>query len=390
MSNNNADSDIVESNPYAPPAHVEPTGSGNDLPTLLADPVPFTGSLSVENVRDYLRHYDHVDVRSMLLILLLATPFAIIPHLFLGWEGLPISIGYLGIALIAAITSTLPYRLAVFNRANPDCYKPCAGTIDAQGVSLTRDGVAQSFRWDWFDDAIIGEQAIAFRPSLHNHEPLLVAASMLSSLSDWDRVKEVAEMLHDPNTDFGTTNYRKYDVRGLLRRKRDPSVDGPDSAITFRGSITRADLPRRAHSRWRNRPRRAKLVLVGLAFFGASIALGIAQPLGNTFVAVTVTLFLSLGLYRAARNHWSGGASQHSVLYVVAFATDKGITADYAVTTTFVPWMQIRCIENSDDRISLQRSGVRQLIIAKPQMFASSDHWQQFQKLVDEQTVTSE
>ncbi len=300
-----------------------------------------------------------------------------------------VSIGAIGLVGITLAASLVPYRRSVFRSSNPYWDATVHGGLSEYGLRIKRAGAESYFRWGWFDGGVIGERIVALIPSLHPHQPILISASMLSNLNDWDRITAVVRCIGIAADDSSTHESRRHDNRLLIRsRRRGRSVDLPDDAIAFEGIFSTRDLrlfpaaaPRRI------RPMRAYLMMTGLVIFASTVLVGIAWLGGLGRLAVPIMIgvygiaFFLRPMIQRIRDANTGG---HPVCYLTAFANDLGITSDFGVTVTVVPWGLMQLASVSDDAIAISRRDARQFVVARRDMFESDPVWQNFRTLVDQ------
>jgi hypothetical protein len=293
-------------------------------------------------------------------------------------------LGWLGLMLV---TSLLPYRRSVFTSGNPTWDWPVRGELNVDGLAMHRQDAESRYRWDWFGGTIVHDQVVAFLPALHPHQPLLFTPAMMSQLDDWDRLVGVARTLGAAIDPMSTSESRKYDNRAIIRsRKRTRSIAVPVDAIPFEGVVSMGDLKHLPPVMLRrNRPTRAYLLIAGLAIFASFVVIGTARISGfdvlvPTFLVILVALpLLMLFLVRRIRSLRSVG---DTIYYLTGFADDEGVTTDFGVTSTFVPWHALRLSEINDEAVAMSRPGIRQFIVARNDMFDTPPQWMRFQELV--------
>jgi hypothetical protein len=303
-----------------------------------------------------------------------------------GGAAVLIAVGVIGLFAMMLVTSTLSYRRGVFRNANPRWDDHVEGEMAYDGVRIRQEGGESFFRWDWFEGAVVGRQVLVLIPALNPNHPLVISAAMLTDFADADRIPQLVNDL--TASLHGTSETRQYDNGSLLRsslRRRSRSV--PVEAIPFEGRVTSEDLRALPEPMLRReRPIRAYLVLSSLLFFPALLLIGLGQFSGLRLVLVAFIVIAAaslvakvmLGRYRVRR---AGG---QTVFYVTAFADQAGITSDFQVTVTTVPWQCMQGAYADETQITLSRAA-GQVIIARSDMFASDESWQDFRDLVKQQ-----
>lgn len=376
--------DQPDPNPYAPPVSTQ--GVASVTMDSLSQPIPFHGQLAPGDVTNYLRSYDHIGCGAMLRIavgvLLVFSVFATV----IGGAIALILIGVLGWVLVSFVTSILPYRRSVFLSENPKWEAPVSGMMSVEGVTIVRLDGESFFRWDWFGQSVVSDQVVALLPALHPHQPIVITASMLNGLDDWDRLVGVAGLIGTgSDVDEATSESRRYDIRMMLRSRQPRRLPVPSDAIAFEGVISSSDfrhLPPVMVRR--NRPTRAYMLIIALAFFAIFVFIGFirlgVQTLVPTFLFMLIALVLLL--FFVVRRIRSQRSSNDTVYYLSGFADDSGVASDFGISSTKVPWQTLRMSELDDQAIALSRPDVRQIIVARRDMFEDDSRWDLFRELV--------
>jgi hypothetical protein len=371
-------------NPYAPPTGADEAADRSEIGEWLrSGEISFQGTLTGRDLKAFLRAHDYIGCGSMLMTGTgVAFILGVVAVVVGGGMGL-IALGVMGWLALTLLTSLLSYRRSVFTSANPAWDAPIRGGLSREGMEVTRGKVRSFYRWDWFADAVVDAEVVAFRPALHPHQPILISSSMMSELEGWDRALTVAgQIMAEAGTRF-TPESRRYDNRRLLRSdRRVRSIPVGEGAVAFEGVVSMDDLRHLPPVLVRrNRPTRAYLLIVALAVSASLVMIGMARLGGLDTVLPTllfsaVVLVVMVGfLVRRIRSLRGAG---DTVYYLMAQADKNGITSDFGVTTTFVPWESLDVSESDDDVVVLSRIDLRQYIIVRRDMFADAAEWNQF------------
>lgn len=375
-------------NPYSPPSETLSTESDQSIESLLGSgPIRFHGSVNAGDLNAFLRSHDHIGCGSILMtgvgLSAIMFFFALVIHGALAL----VFVGVLGLVLLSLVTSMLPYRRSVFVSANPKWQEPVTGEVVVEGVVVRREGGESFFGWDWFGDAVADSHVVAFLPAMHSHQPILISSSMLDGLSDWDRLNFVAQSLAVSSDDSSTFESRRYENRKRMRSsRRGRSLEVPPDAIAFEGAVTTRDLKELpARISRRSRPARAYLLIFGLAAFMSVLLIGLMRLGGDSLLATILFMLVALVLVLSfvVRRIRSMRAPVNTVYYLAAFADESGLTSDFGVTNSHVPWQQIVPTRLLKETVLLARADVRQFIVARRDMFENEQDWQRFRELLD-------
>ncbi len=372
-------------NPYAPPTP-ESSDHGPVGPLdSLSGPISFQGSLSKEDLHEYLRNHEHVGCVFLFVLVLVVGYFVFVIPVALFGRLSTVSFGGLGLTITAAITSLVSYRRMMFAAANPNWQQPLRGELRRDGILIDRDGAETFFRWDWFERVVSTPRIAALVPSLPNHPPVLLTPPMFSHSGDWAHVAVLHQSVGVASDKNVTSQTRRYDNEAMLRNRRQRSVEVPPEAIGFEGFVTRGDLNSLPKS-WRRRLRPARVYLVITAVL-VSLSLILVEILqmvqARAMLAILLVFFGGVMIFRlAARRLRKTQTDDRVVVYLTAFAAEPGITSDYGIVATTVPWKRMHCAAETDRSVVLIRTDVRQFIVAKADMFAGEQNWQNFKALV--------
>jgi hypothetical protein len=309
--------------------------------------------------------------------------------------GFPLALGGIGLVLIVLTVSTTPYRRLVFENINPRWNQPTQGVLNTEGVRIERESSSVFFRWDWFGGAVVSEQVVALLPATQAAQPILITQAMLVNLNDWSRLLEVAAAIGIVSDEAPIDDQQSADNLRLLRRaNRVRSIDPPEGAIAFEGVLSGQDFARVPKLyRWRERPLRSYVVVVGLFFFGSFVVIAISQLLFQQMAflpAFILTYIVLAGIGIAMRKMRRRGVNRDVVYYLNAFATNSSLVTDFAITVTTVDWSALRLVLRTTDVVVLRRREWIQFIVARRDMFASDADWKRFNEFVERKAGAEE
>lgn len=377
----------VSANPYAPP----PTESSPPRPATSIDRMAelgrlaFRGSVDEGALREFLRHDGHVSWGRQLAIALGLALF--VPAMaMMATVVLALAAAFMGIVLVMLVVSTMPYRRLVFQNINPHWAEPIEGELSSEGVQLRRRFATSFFRWDWFHEAIVGNQVVALIPATKSGQPILIARTMVSQQEQWEHLCDVARSVGvDSESNVALAQTRSQNLRMLRDKSRRRRVAVPAGAIAFEGILTIEDfdqIPRRLKQR--SRPVRAYIVLSMLFFFGALFIAGISMAVFQQVLllpALAILYIIAGALMGRLRRH---KFDAQAVYYLKAIADQEGVTTDFEITTTTIPWHALMPTVWTADAVVLQRRDWQQFIVARRDMFADHQQWLRFNGLLEQ------
>jgi hypothetical protein len=292
-----------------------------------------------------------------------------------------IGIGIIGLFVIVSVVSTLSYRRCVFESANPNWREIRRGELREDGVHVDRGLVRAFFRWDWYSNALAGDDWVAFLPATGAMQPLFVTHSMLGHVDDWQRLLEVVSAIA-VDREASSEHQRRQQSLSLMRQNGRPrSIEVPREAIAFAGAVRASDfsrLPKR--DRRREKPARSYVVVIALLFSGAFIVTGVSNVVFQqfAFLPVFLTVYLVLAAIGIAiRVKLRGKFSDKVVYFLNAYATESSVVSDFGITTADVAWPAFRLVIRTGDFIALRRQG-GQFLLARADMFSDQQQWQRF------------
>ncbi len=372
-------------NPYAPPSPVAPEEEvrlGIAASVEQLGSVSFAGCVSPRELDEYLRADGHVGcARLMILVIGFGGIFSVLP--ILGIPFLAISAGAMGLLGIAVTVSTLPYRRLMFINANPDWGELIRGSLQADGIHLSREHSSTYYHWNWYGEAITGENVIALLPATQTASPLLITREMLDGPDEWDRLKQVTRAFRSTASVGETEDLRRDEnLRILKANERGWRFTPPADAIPFEGIVWSDDyerLPRQY--RQRHRPIRTHLVIYGLVAFAGLILAGCSGVLFRQVailpVLVAIYVIAAIGLGR--RRHRGSG---DVIFYLRGYALDSSIVTDFGLAVSDTEWAGLSMVADEDQHVVLRRCSIHNFIVIRQDMLADEATWIQFRELL--------
>ncbi len=376
-------------NPYHPPA-ILPEGDEamlrKDASTLLSSvqetladhPIEFRGQLDREDLDRYLMIDGDLGIAfPVTMIGFVGVVMAVLVGVG-GPRFAPLCLCLVTFVVIGLMVSSRAYRRSLFVGSYEDWDQPVSGRLTTDGLTIERENVITRYAFDSWTMVATDNQLIAIEAGFPSDQTVLVTPSMIPSLDDWTRFRSVAEQMRRLRIADSVMG-RASSMRSTLRSaSRNRGLQVPVGAIEFAGPLSTSDLATVPSKTRAKRPLRARVVRLSLLFLLVGTffeAVRLILPNASTWFVIltayliaTATWFYTLGR-RAIRK-------SRPIHHTMGFINDRGITSDFGIIVTEVPWRMIRAIRIDDDRMTLVRRGSYQLLHLRADMFQSDDQWE--------------
>ncbi len=377
-------------NPYQPPAMVDAVPGEFaylDVNLDLDDkhPLPYAGVPTEDDLNQFLENYETLGSLPIFFIVTFMSLLQIWAIVVSGAFALTVAGGNLIFSLVI-ITSTRWYRALVFRSQHPNWSERVEGELATDGIRINSQHESCYYRWSWFSGVVISDSVVGFVPAQESEMPLLISTSMLPESETFTRLKGFARSAKVICENEVSNASIQWAIQQVMREpKRQRSAVPPAGAIEFRGPVTGEDLkPFFQQLSLTGRPPRTQVIRLLLLFGAGLVALGLVLLIGQALDPAIVLIgllapapLILLVLLRQRRRAKFSSAD-HLLYYLIAFATNEGITTDFFVSVTTVAWSELAVKAAAADRMLIGRKGSQKVLLARQDMFSSEAQWQEF------------
>lgn len=383
-------------NPYQPPSaiddEVDPLISTFNTVKLDLDDktqIPFLGAADPRDLKQFLKRHDAISGLPLTLAFLFAALFQVWAAIVSGALAVIVS-GIILIFALTVITSTRWYRASLFRAAHPGWDSPAEGELTTEGIHIRRQTETAFYRWSWFSGVVIAADMVGFVPADDSELPVFVNSKMLPPTVPWDRLilfarsaKVVCE------NDTGNLNIHWANRQVMREQGRERSVRPPAEALRFQGAVTGVDVKALIGRKLRpGRPLRAHAIRSLLLLAVVICSLGVLAMMARVRSVQMLVMLISVGMLALLflRIVWRREitSSDNVLYYLLGHADEEGITVDFFVAVTTVPWSNMLVLDRSPDRVLIRQKSSRKLMILRADMFDSESQWQQFLDLTSQ------
>ena len=383
-------------NPYQPP-----TISDDSTPPLIASfdtinlelddktPIPFSGSADEGDLGQFLKSYDSLGTLPITIGVVFACMLQFWAVMISGIFAVVVASGIL-MAIIAVLASSRWYRSIVFTSNYPTWRDHSEGELTAEGIHLRRETETSFYRWSWFSGVVVCDGMVGFVPAEDSEMPTLISAQMLPSSVPFVRLAAFArsaKVVCEGEFESGGISWANRQV--MREPKRERSVVPPSNAVLFQGPVTGLDLKDLSQQIASGKPTiRARAIRLVLMLGVAICVLGLVSLLSRApnmrgIILISVlggSLLLLINL--KTRRRAAMMTVDNFLYFLIGHANDEGLTTDFFVAVTTIPWSNIAIQFESSNRLLLRQKSSRKVLIVRRDMCESEADWQRLLGIV--------
>ncbi|TWU48610.1 hypothetical protein Poly51_45110 [Rubripirellula tenax] len=379
----------MKANPYQPPTNIEssPVDNPNTNPNVLTSLSDLVGddTIDIAGTADYsdLGHFLKIDgdlgyTFPAVMIGCLAL-FMLVTIGFGGREWIPIGV-FASLLLVTVLAvSTRGYRRSLFLNSHPDWNTPLTAQFHKDGLTILEEHVRTRYRWASILDFLSGTNLLVVRVATPAQRVILINPSMMTHLDGWNRMVALAKRWQAMHLKPGSPDPWIKARASLRNRERPREVTPPPDSIPFAGPLTNHDMRRGGSNVSLNRrPWRTHLVRCSILVSVAAIffelvrfvfpASGVAEVILFGYAVAGAIWFISL-------RHKQQKEPQ-LLHFFAGYVSDEGIVTDFGNFHESFQWPAIVIFDQSDQHVTLRRSGTNKFIHLKSDMFTDHGEWQ--------------